>query len=305
MYPIRRTSNFVFSYLFPEPLWFQHSANNVRWIREKDIREIVSNDHRIVGRLLTSQLSMPKTLTHKMEGVNMAVDIKRMVDAICSLTVLELSKLVKALRDKFGLRTSVIVRENANKVAEEGAAEVAKESIKSEKESNIEEPNAADEVVDAPIDEQETEAVSGEPAEVAEEPPEVVEQRFNPDLDDFDSSWTPTNKEKKNIQPPPPKPKGEDYDLVYAWRWSNDDRYAKIGRSSKNNFKSRLVTTYHPTDDPIVIGYRKCADLQHAEDLQNHILEELKRTRSDREWVKIDKAFEKMINLSFIKGYPE
>lgn len=36
----------------------------------------------------------------------MAVDVKKMVDAICSLTVLELSKLVKALRDKFGLRTS-------------------------------------------------------------------------------------------------------------------------------------------------------------------------------------------------------
>ena len=33
----------------------------------------------------------------------MAVDIKKMVDTICSLTVLELSKLVKALRVKFGL----------------------------------------------------------------------------------------------------------------------------------------------------------------------------------------------------------
>ena len=33
----------------------------------------------------------------------MAVEIKKMVDAICSLTVLELSKLIKALRDKFGL----------------------------------------------------------------------------------------------------------------------------------------------------------------------------------------------------------
>ena len=53
---------------------------------------------------MASQLS--KTLTHKKEGVNMAVDIKKMVEAICSLTVLELSKLVKALRDKFGLRTS-------------------------------------------------------------------------------------------------------------------------------------------------------------------------------------------------------
>ena len=284
------------------------------------------------------------------KGENMAVDIgkiKKMVDKISSLTVLELSKLVKALMDKFGFRTSVIVRENANKVAEEGSAKVAKESIKSEKESNIEDPNAEDEVVDEPIDKQEAETVEegsakvakesiksekesniedpnaedevvDEPideqeaetveegsAEVVEEPPEVVERGFNPDLGGFDSNWTSTNEEKKNIQPPPPKPKGENYYLVYAWRWSNDDRYAKIGRSSKNNFKSRLITTYHPTDDPNVIGYRKCADLQHAEDLQNHILEGLERTRRDREWVKIDKEFEKMINLSFIKGYPE
>ena len=83
------------------------------------------------------------------KGANMAVDIgkiRKMVDKISSLTVVELSKLVKALRDKFGFRTSVIVRENANKVAEEGSAEVAKESIKSEKESNIEDPNVEDEV---------------------------------------------------------------------------------------------------------------------------------------------------------------
>ena len=136
--------------------------------------------------------------------------------------------------------------------------------------------------------------------EVGEETTEA-EQGFNPDL----SNWATAPPKLKYKPNPPPQPEGKDYYLVYAWKWSNDERYAKVGRSSKNGFKNRLVTTYHPTDDPDVIGYRKCKSDEHAEDLQNHILDGLKRTRRDREWVEIDEAFEEMIHLSFTKGYPE
>ena len=47
----------------------------------------------------------------------MDTDIKKMVDAICSLTVLELCKFVKALRDKFGLGTPSTIRPDTNKEA--------------------------------------------------------------------------------------------------------------------------------------------------------------------------------------------
>ena len=71
----------------------------------------------------------------------MAVDIKKLVNQICSLTVLELSKLVKALRNKFGLRTSDTIRTDINEVrdvdaGEEGSTKVAEEPTKSEKESS-------------------------------------------------------------------------------------------------------------------------------------------------------------------------
>lgn len=61
-----------------------------------------------------------------------------MVDAICNLTVLELLKLIKALRVKFGLSTSV---EDTNEVVEaktvvEEPTEVVEESTKSEEEAN-------------------------------------------------------------------------------------------------------------------------------------------------------------------------
>ncbi|MDE0017636.1 MAG: hypothetical protein OXU51_15750 [Candidatus Poribacteria bacterium] len=54
-----------------------------------------------------------------------------------------------------------------------------------------------------------------------------------------------------------------------------------------------------------MIGIRKCEDLQHAEDLQNHILKGLKRTCRDREWVEIDEMFKKMIDKSFISDPDE
>lgn len=37
--------------------------------------------------------------------------------------------------------------------------------------------------------------------------------------------------------------------LVYAWRWSGDCRFAKIGVSMGSTLRDRLVFTYHPTDE--------------------------------------------------------
>lgn len=242
----------------------------------------------------------------------MAVNIKKMVDAICSLTVLELCKLVKALRDKFGLRTPDTIRPDIN-----GKGEATKpgEDSPTPNPENVPVPDppvsTEDNKEDEPDDEDEPIDVEGA-NEVAKEPPEVSketikkEQGFNPDLTDYDSNWAPTNQKPNNRSyPSPPKPKGEDYDLVYAWRYSDNKRYAKIGRSTKHLLHTRMPVTYYPTGDPVLIGIRKCKNLQHAEDLQNHILDGLKRTRPDREWVEIDEAFHEMIDLSFIKGEPE
>lgn len=76
----------------------------------------------------------------------MAVDIKKMVDAICSLTVLELSKLVKALRDKFGLRTSDTIRTDINEVRDVDAGEDFNEAEEADAgESRATEDNKKDE----------------------------------------------------------------------------------------------------------------------------------------------------------------
>ena len=91
---------------------------------------------------------------------------------------------------------------------------------------------------------------------------------------------------------------GGDVDIVYAWRWSDDNTCAKIGVSTVSGLKSRMVATYHPTDDPILIGVRKCRSRREAERIEKSLLRTLERTRSDREWVIIDDAFNRFF-------YPE
>ena len=60
---------------------------------------------------------------------------------------------------------------------------------------------------------------------------------------------------------------GEDCPIVYAWRWSNDDTCAKIGCCERASLlESRMVKTYHPTDDPILIGIMRCRSLEEAKD---------------------------------------
>ena len=88
---------------------------------------------------------------------------------------------------------------------------------------------------------------------------------------------------------------GGDFWLVYAWRWSGDKRYAKIGKTKLSGLEHRWKTapkTYHPTDEPILLGYIRCRDEKSALALEDELLNEtLDRVRPDREWVEIDETF--------------
>lgn len=99
-------------------------------------------------------------------------------------------------------------------------------------------------------------------------------------------------------------PEGEHRYFVYAWRWCGDERFAKIGRT-RNGLKgveNRMVTTYHPTDDPVLLGVRECADAKESHKTEQYILNGLGRTRPDREWVEIDEKFNEMIDKSFMES---
>ena len=239
----------------------------------------------------------------------MAADIKKMVEKISNLTVLELCKLIKALKDKFGLRTSDEEPEDAKSKKEStpGPAdepEDKKESEPAPDPPSAEVPNAPDEHEDKPNDKKK--AGTQKKSSIGAKKTIKVKPVFNHDLTDYDSNWTPTNQKTNNrSSPSPPTPKGENYDLVYAWRYSDNKRHAKIGRSTKHLLHTRMPVTYYPTGDPVLIGIRKCKNPQHAEDMQNHILEGLKRVRRDREWVKRDEVFDKMIEKSFISDPDE
>ena len=284
----------------------------------------------------------------------MAVDIKKMVDAICSLTVLELCKLVKILRAKFGLRTSDTIRKDFNEIRDvdpgknlneveeadagedgsteiakadevsEGTTEAAEESTKSEEESTpVPDPPSierSDESSDESVDESEDAEAETVVKGATEEADEVS--------DESTGNEEKSNESKKESKPVPdpssvpdpgplarvrkPSPvkrfEGEDFAFVYAWRYSGDKRYVKIGETTKKSFHSRYVRTYHPTDDPILIGIFKCNNKPHAQNVETHILKKLTRTRPDiqgHEWVKIDEAFNEMIDDSFISDPDE
>ena len=98
-------------------------------------------------------------------------------------------------------------------------------------------------------------------------------------------------------------PEGEHRYFVYAWRWCGDERFAKIGRTRNGlkGVKKRMVTTYHPTDDPVPLGVRKCTDMEESHKTEQYILNRLERARPDREWVEIDEKFNEMIDKSFIE----
>ena len=95
---------------------------------------------------------------------------------------------------------------------------------------------------------------------------------------------------------------GGEYWLVYAWRWSGDERYAKVGKSSivwfEHNWKIR-PRTHHPTDDTILLGTFTCESESSALALEDELLNEtLCRVRPDREWVEIDETFNGVFGLN-------
>ena len=203
----------------------------------------------------------------------MAVDIKKMVDTICSLTVLELCKLVKALKDKFRLET-------------EDAPEPVPEP---EPEETSEQVTPAESTPSEGTPEREDQGGRSEEKRRVPDPTSVP---------DPGPSSVPLR------DPSPVKLReGENFYFVYAWKYSGDNRYAKIGETSKESFRSRFVKTYHPTDDPILIGIFECNSKRHAQNVESELLKQLKRTRLDlsrHEWVEADEVFNEMIDLYFI-----
>lgn len=224
-----------------------------------------------------------------------------MVDAICSLTVLELSKLVKALRDKFGLRTSdTNEAEDPDPDRVNGrAAENSNEPDKSNSDSTPIEPE------DKSSDKPTVDVEEGEVPECVTEPAEEPNEPEKESKPVPDPSSVPDPGPSSGVRNPSPVKRSEDEDFafVYAWRYSGDNRYAKIGKTTKKSFSSRFVKTYHPTDDLILIGIFKCNNESHALAVETDILKKLTRTRPDvrgHEWVEIDEAFNKMIDEAFI-----
>ncbi len=125
--------------------------------------------------------------------------------------------------------------------------------------------------------------------------PEVQPSLFGSEAVQPSLSSSPEPEEEEEL------PEGEHRHFVYAWRWHGDERFAKIGRT-RNGLKGvekRMVTTYHPTDNPVRLGVRKCTDIEESHKTEQYILNGLRRTRSDREWVEIDEAFSEMIEKSF------
>lgn len=91
-----------------------------------------------------------------------------------------------------------------------------------------------------------------------------------------------------------------DKSIVYAWRYSGDKRFAKIGQCSKGGIlRERMQTTFHPTDDIFLIGIKEYSDAKEIRREEKRILEELGRTRCGREWVCINENFKKLINKEF------
>ncbi len=93
-----------------------------------------------------------------------------------------------------------------------------------------------------------------------------------------------------------------DKSIVYAWRWSGDNKYAKIGRSKsgyhlRETIKARSVT-FHPTDEIHLIGIKYSETPSREE---KRILDTLDRTHPKREWVCINENFNELINNEFIK----
>lgn len=96
-----------------------------------------------------------------------------------------------------------------------------------------------------------------------------------------------------------------DKSFLYAWRWSGDESYAKIGKCKKGAILWERLraqpATFHPTDDIFLIGLKayRCETEIHQE--EKRMLDRLQRTRPDREWVHINTDFLTLIDAEFTK----
>ena len=87
---------------------------------------------------------------------------------------------------------------------------------------------------------------------------------------------------------------GEDFYLVYAWRWLDSEEVAKIGKSQVSKLRNTYWTmpkTFN-VEDPVLIGYIRCASEQEAFGLERELLDEtFNRIKPNKEWVAIDLDF--------------
>lgn len=95
----------------------------------------------------------------------------------------------------------------------------------------------------------------------------------------------------------------ENCHVVYAWRWKANDRYAKIGKCPIGNLLYRIITTYEPMDDPLLIGIMECRNKKESGKIESDILNRLKKTRPDREWVIINEEFNDIIDEAFTRRF--
>ena len=94
----------------------------------------------------------------------------------------------------------------------------------------------------------------------------------------------------------------EDCYVVYAWRWKANDRYAKIGKCPIGSLLYRLITTYEPIDNPLLIGVKEFRNKKEAGEFERDILNKrFKKTHCKREWIHIkkNKKFCEMIDNEF------
>ena len=94
----------------------------------------------------------------------------------------------------------------------------------------------------------------------------------------------------------------EDCFVVYAWRWKANEKYAKIGKCPIGNLLYRLITTYEPIDNPLLIGVKEFPNKKEAGEFEREILNiKFERTHCKREWIYSNKKFDKMIDNEFTK----
>ena len=91
--------------------------------------------------------------------------------------------------------------------------------------------------------------------------------------------------------------------LVYAWRWCDDCRFAKIGYCLVGGFKNRMPITYHPTAFPFLIGAMNVPNKAEAKKMERDMRQKCRPscTCPEREWVYIDDTFNELIDESFTK----